>query len=244
MLLDCIETLREAHRRRGDPAFLAAIRRAGDFLVAAQLPEPQPGWAQQYDGRMQPAWARAFEPPAVATRETTGAIRALLAVGEATGDRRYLEPIPPALAWLERSRIGPERWPRFLELGTNRPIYGDRDGRIHSSLDAISEERRRGYGWEGSFGVSAAIKAYRKALESEPPARPASGPTTEERAARARSLEPRVRAVIAALDGDGRWITRGRVTEKSKGLESADRIETATVIANLDVLVDYLQAIR
>ncbi len=244
VLLDCIETLREAHRRRGDPAFLAAIRRAGDFLVAAQLPEPQPGWAQQYDGRMQPAWARAFEPPAVATRETTGAIRALLAVGEATGDRRYLEPIPPALAWLERSRIGPDRWPRFLELGTNRPIYGDRDGRIHSSLDAISEERRRGYGWEGSFGVSAAIKAYRKALESEPPARPASGPTTEERAARARSLEPRVRAVIAALDGDGRWITRGRVTEKSKGLESADRIETATFIANLDVLVEYLQAIR
>jgi hypothetical protein len=50
--LDCIETLRDAHRRRGDPVFITAIRRAGDFLVAAQLPEPQPGWAQQYDERM------------------------------------------------------------------------------------------------------------------------------------------------------------------------------------------------
>ena len=244
VLLDCIETLHDAHRRRGDPALLAAIRRAGDFLVAAQLPEPQPGWAQQYDERMQPAWARVFEPPAVATRETTGAIRALIAVFEATGDRRYLEPIPAALAWLERSRIGPDRWPRFLELATNRPIYGDRDGRIHHSLDAISEERRRGYGWEGSFGVNAASKAYRTALESEPPARATSGPTTEGRAARARALEPRVREVIAALDGEGRWITRSRGSEKSKGLEFADRIETATFIINLDLLTNYLQAGR
>jgi hypothetical protein len=244
VLLDCIETLHDAHRRRGDPALLAAIRRAGDFLVAAQLPEPQPGWAQQYDERMQPAWARVFEPPAVATRETAGAIRALIAVFEATGDRRYLEPIPAALAWLERSRIGPDRWPRFLEPGTNRPIYGDRDGRIHHSLDAISEERRRGYGWEGSFGVNAAIKAYRRALESEPPARATSGPTAEERAVRARALEPRVREVIAALDGEGRWITRSHGSEKSKGREFADRIETATFIVNLDLLTDYLQAGR
>jgi len=244
VLLDCIETLRDAHRCRGDRAFMTAIRRAGDFLVAAQLPEPQPGWAQQYDERMQPAWARAFEPPAVATRETTGAIRALVAVFEATGDRRFLEPIPPVLAWLERSRIGTDRWPRFLELGTNRPIYGDRDGRIHHSLDAISEERRRGYGWEGSFGVSTASKAYHKALESAPSARAASGPTAEEQAARARSFEPRVREVIAALDGDGRWVSRGRSTKKSQGIESADRIETATFIANLDLLTDYLQAAR
>ena len=244
VLLDCIETLHDAHRRRGDRAFMTAIRRAGDFLVAAQLPEPQPGWAQQYDERMQPAWARAFEPPAVATRETTGAIRALIAVFEATGDRRYLEPIPAALAWLERSRIGPDRWPRFLELATNRPIYGDRDGRIRHSLDAISEERRRGYGWEGSFGVTAAIKAYRRALESEPPARATSGPTTEEQAARARALEPRVRDVIAALDGEGRWITRSRGSEKSKGLEFADRIETTAFITNLNLLTAYLDAAR
>jgi hypothetical protein len=245
--LDCIETLREAHRRRGDPAFMVAIRRAGDFLVAAQLPEPQPGWAQQYDERMHPAWARAFEPPAVATRETAGAIRALVAVCEATGDRRYLEPIPAAIAWLERSRIGPDRWPRFLELGTNRPIYGDRDGRIHFSLDEISEERRTGYGWEGSFGVPAALKAYRKASEREAdeqgsPAEEA--PSPESRAAQARSLEPRVREVIAALDDEGRWVTRGRFTKESNGLEFGDRIETATFIANLDLLATYIQMAR
>jgi hypothetical protein len=50
--------------------------------------------------------------------------------------------------------------------------------------------------------------------------------------------------VIAALDGDGRWVSRGRSTKKSQGIESADRIETATFIANLDLLTDYLQAAR
>lgn len=246
--LDCIETLRDAHRRRGDPAFIASIRRAGDFLVAAQLPEPQPGWAQQYDEQMHPAWARAFEPPAVATRETAGAIRALVAVSESTGDRRYLAPIPAALAWLERSTIGPQRWPRFLELGTNRPIYGDRDGRIHFSLDTLSEERRTAYGWQGSFGVPAAIKAYRRAREQQDsdsalPNATAS-PSAESRAARARSLEPRVREVIDALDSQGRWVTRGRVTKESQGLAFADRIETATFIMNLDLLTNYLEAAR
>ena len=36
--------------------------RAGDFILAAQMPEPQPAWAQQYDAAMHPAWARKFEP--------------------------------------------------------------------------------------------------------------------------------------------------------------------------------------
>jgi hypothetical protein len=50
--------------------------------------------------------------------------------------------------------------------------------------------------------------------------------------------------VIAALDGEGRWITRSHGSEKSKGREFADRIETATFIVNLDLLTDYLQAGR
>jgi hypothetical protein len=50
--------------------------------------------------------------------------------------------------------------------------------------------------------------------------------------------------VIAALDAEGRWITRGRFAKESKGLEFADRIETATFIANLDLLTDYIQAGR
>lgn len=240
---DCVRTMLDAHRRRGDAAFLAAARRAGEFLVAAQLPEPQPGWAQQYDERMRPAWARVFEPPAVSSRETVGAITTLGEIAAATGDERFLEPIPRAVAWLERSAIGADRWARFYELGTNRPLYGDRDGRIHHELDEISEERRKGYGWQGSFGIPAAIRDARRAAEP-PPDRAAAEPPPADRTQTARSLEPRVREVIAALDEQGRWITRGRFSKQSKGLEFGERIETATFIDNLAVLSAYLEAVR
>lgn len=232
---DCVRTMLEAHRRRGDAAFLAAARRAGEFLLAAQLPEPQPGWAQQYDERMHPAWARAFEPPAVSSRETVCAIAALVEIAAATGEERFLEPIPRAVAWLERSAIGDDRWARFYELGTNRPLYGDRDGRIHHDLDEISEERRKGYAWQGSFGIPAAIRDARRAAEQAP---------AVDRGRIARSLEPRVREAIAALDEQGRWITGGRFSKKSKGLEFGERIETATFIDNLAVLSAYLEALR
>jgi len=248
-LRDCVGVLLDAHRRRGGDAWLTAARRAGDFLVAAQLPEPQAGWAQQYDEALHPAWARAFEPPAVASRETAGAMLTLVDLFAATGDERFLVPLPPAVAWLERSAIADGRWARYYELGTNRPLYGDRDGRIRYALAEISEERRKGYGWEGAFGIPEAIRATATVLAAGPQAgRPRSAKpsaaSAEKRAAAARALEPRVTEVIAALDDDGRWITRGRFTKEVKGLEFGDRIETATFVTNLNLLSAYLEAVR
>ena len=43
----------EAFHRLGDDTYLEAAKRGGDFLVLAQLPEPQPGWAQQYNFDME-----------------------------------------------------------------------------------------------------------------------------------------------------------------------------------------------
>jgi hypothetical protein len=245
-LRDCVRVLLDAHNRRGGETWLAAARRAGDFLVAAQLPEPQAGWAQQYDEAMHPAWARAFEPPAVASRETAGAMLTLVDLFAATDDERFLAPLPGAVAWLEGSAIADGRWARYYELGTNRPLYGDRDGRIRYALDEISEERRKGYGWEGSFGIPEAVRVSARALVGGPrPERPRLAQrSAEERAAAGRALEPRVKEVIAALDDDGRWITRGRFTMDVKGLEFDDRIETATFIANLNVLSAYLEAVH
>src|SRR5690606_16571819 len=54
--------------------------RAGDFLLLAQMPEPQPAWAQQYDFDMHPAWARKFEPPAITGGESQDVLRALMAL--------------------------------------------------------------------------------------------------------------------------------------------------------------------
>jgi len=55
-----------------------AALNAGDFIILAQMPEPQPAWAQQYNQKMQPAWARRFEPPAVTGGESQGVIKTLM----------------------------------------------------------------------------------------------------------------------------------------------------------------------
>jgi PelA/Pel-15E family pectate lyase len=38
-------------------------------------------------------------------------------------------------------------WSRYYEIGTDRPIFGDRDLSIHDEVNELSLERRRGYGW-------------------------------------------------------------------------------------------------
>ena len=75
----------------------------------------------------------------------------LLDLYKSTGDDRYVAAVTDARAWLENSMIRPNVWARLYEIGTNRPIYGDRDGSVHYELSKISLERQRGYDWEGSF---------------------------------------------------------------------------------------------
>lgn len=204
---DVIRTLLAIWRVTGDPDSLKAARRAGEFLILAQLPEPQPAWAQQYNFAMEPAWARSFEPPAVCTAESVGAIRALIELSRITADERFLAPIPAAIAWLERSAISSNRWARFYELRTNRPIYGDRDGRIHYTLAEISEERRTGYAWEGHFGIPALLAEWHRNRGRRDPV-VEQRPTADHR-------DPQLRnaaiAAIEAQDEHGRWLVHNRI---------------------------------
>ena len=217
---DCIRTMLDAHRRLRRPEYLRSARKGGDFLVLAQLPAPQAAWAQQYNADMEPAWARAFEPPALCSRESAGAIRTLAELYAQTRDAKYLRPIPAALDWLRRSQIAPNQWARFYELHTNKPIYGDIDGRIHYTLEELTEERRRGYAWRGTFGVAAARAAYEQVRNKSAKAGPDDLGT----------LEAEARRVIAALDERGRWIVEGRV-------------QTRVFAANVNTLCAYLERV-
>ena len=80
-----IRTMFLASQIYSRPDLAASARAGGDFLVLAQLPEPQPGWAQQYNYDMHPIWARKFEPPAISSLESRYAINALLDLTERTG---------------------------------------------------------------------------------------------------------------------------------------------------------------
>ena len=52
-------------------------------------------------------------------------------------------------------------WPRYSEIGTDRPLFGDRDLTIHDDVNEISFERRNGYGWFGD-APKRTLDHYRK----------------------------------------------------------------------------------
>lgn len=199
---NCILTLLEAYRLFGRDEFLEAARRGGDFIILSQLPDPQPGWAQQYDFDMKPAWARKFEPPALSSAESAQAIRALLELYLETGEERYLKPIPPAIEWLKRSQIGPGLWARFYELGTNRPIYFTRDYK----LTYDDGDLPRHYSFKGGFGIAGVIRFYErvKRLGRERVLAKGNRPLSpDEKERKRRSLEPRIRKILSSMDEKG-----------------------------------------
>ena len=176
----------------------AALKRLGDFLIAARLPAPQPGWAQQYDERMRPAWARPFEPPAVATAESQDAIAALLTLHAATGDDRFLAPIPAALEWLERSALPDGSLPRFLELGTNRPLFMRRAGRSYEMTLDRSEAPRH-YGWTGPSRVDELRTRLERRRRGEPDPSPDPAALGQFAGTRSGGLQPPARGAAASL---------------------------------------------
>jgi hypothetical protein len=143
---DAIDLMLEAARIYDEPRYLASAERGGQFILLAQMPDPQPAWAQQYDADMHPAWARVFEPPAVTGGESQGVMRTLMVLYRETGDSKYLEPIPRALAYLKasilppvdreveaRQRVSGPVLARFYELRTNRPLYITKGTRMNAA---------------------------------------------------------------------------------------------------------------
>ncbi|MES2697906.1 MAG: pectate lyase [Verrucomicrobiota bacterium] len=239
---DCVMTLLDAAKRLGKPEYRAAALKGGDFLVLAQLPEPQPVWAQQYNAQLEPAWARAFEPPSVCSNESGGAMRLLVDLYLETGDEKYMEPLPRAIAWFKRSEIAPGIWARMYELHKNTPIYGDRDGKIKYRFEDLSPERQTGYSWKSSYGIPAAISYYDEVKQAGRDAYLAKRKKSEEsaktekgKANRLKALEPKARAAVQSLDAQGRWIENAK---------TGSRFRTEIFIRNIETLADYLETTK
>lgn len=240
----------EAHRIYQDPRCLDALKRLGDFLIAAQMPEPQPAWAQQYTYAMHPAWARKFEPPAISGSESQGVIRVLMDIYRITGDVKYLAPIEPALAYLERSQLPDGRLARFYELQTNKPLYMYREGDVYT-LTYQDDRLPSHYGWKIASRVSRLLDEYRKLRNNEPSSGTGMEPGSVKQRSTPKKLSPsierEVRSVLAALDDQHRWLLTvedEKLVGQLRLAKGEQLISSQLFIDNMRVLAEYLEASR
>lgn len=238
-MADMIDVMFAASEAYRDPRFREAAERAGGFILLAQMPEPQPAWAQQYNVDMQPAWARKFEPPAVTGGESQGVLRILLRLYEKTGDRRYLEPVPRAIAYLRASERPDGRLARFYELQTNRPLYFTQDYQLTWDDNDLPTH----YAFIVGSGVDRIERDYRRLLAEGPP--DGSGSSTGPRRAPrlTDALTKRAADIVAALDDRGAWTQRGSLRRAPESGTGQPVIETRTFIRNLVTLAEWMAAV-
>lgn len=247
----CIQVMIEAVEHYDKPEHRRCLTKVGRFLMISHLPPPQPGWAQQYNEFLQPAWARDYEPPAVCPHVTVNNLLTLMDLYEFNGQGLYLKPIPDTLRWLDEIRLPNGLWARFVEMGTGDPLYYDRDRiRVPSTQD-LHIERRLGYGYENDLSASIQeakdrFRTIRSGERKKPETEKARSPQSIQTSLR--RLAPAVRDIIEAQDAQGSWITR---KDRFKHAEAGkrwngeyaemDRISSAVFIRNINRLAEFLE---
>lgn len=137
-------------------------------------------WAQQHDAlTLAPVAGRNFEPAALSASESADILLFLMQVNQPTpeieasmaaGITWLRAHSIPAQRWvngtaatpgrhLEPSPGAPALWPRYTDLRTGQPLFGDRDKSIHSTVAELTLERRNGYAWYSST-PQRALDAY------------------------------------------------------------------------------------
>jgi hypothetical protein len=198
------------------------------------MPDPQPAWAQQYDYRMRPVWARKFEPPAITGGESRDVMRALMKIYRATGDAKYLEPIPRAVRYLKQSLLPDGRLARYYELRTNKPLYMKRRGRIYT-LTYDDADLPKHYAFKIASGLESIEREYERLKRDGP--RPPEPPSIAE-------LAKKARRVVRHLDEQGRWLSTcsGERLPGQPRFEVGSRfISSAEFARNVEALSTYLR---
>ncbi|GAA5510325.1 pectate lyase [Novipirellula caenicola] len=234
-IADLIATMLDAFDHYQDARYLDSAMRGGDFLVLAQMPSPQPGWAQQYNEQMQPAWARKFEPPAISGAESQQVMRTLLVLYRRSADPRYLHAVQTALPYYESCLRNDGRLARFYELHTNRPLYMNRKYELsYSDADVPAHY---------SFVVGSSLSRIRNELEkvSALPKDRLWVQSDPKPAKQSKSLTEQAARAVATLDSRGAWVERGQL----KTYPDADVsriISSKTFIGNLRTLATFIAA--
>jgi PelA/Pel-15E family pectate lyase len=224
-----VRTLKLAHELTGDERYKEAAMRGGGFLILAQMPDPQPGWAQQYDRYMQPAWARRFEPAAITGGESQGVMMTLMDLYEWCGDRKFLEPLPRALAYYESSLLPNGQLARFYELGSNKPLYFTQTYRLtHSDADIPTHY---------AFKVKSRLPAIRQRFES---LRVSPWPLAVSALETRRVKAKQIAATLAAMDERGAWVEDGQLKYWGSADSTRRVINCRSFAENIRLLARYV----
>jgi PelA/Pel-15E family pectate lyase len=123
-------------------------------------------WPQQDEAlTLKPESGRNYEPPALCAGESAR-LMLLLMNDLPHPDAAEQRSIRSAAAWFKKTAIygqsyqrGPDGrqlvatpgagplWARYYQIGTDMPIFGDRDKTLHDNVNELSKERRNGYSW-------------------------------------------------------------------------------------------------
>ncbi len=163
----------EAGRRveRGIQCVLAMqIRRTDGQLTV---------WGQQHDAlTLKPCAARNFEPIGECSNESAHLLQFLMTVPNPSP--ALVTSIESGVAWLQRMALhdlaanrddtegmgvvarpgAPLLWARLYEIDTGKALFGERDRMIHYVFGQLTNERRKGYAWYGTWGIGA-LDAYK-----------------------------------------------------------------------------------
>ena len=169
---------------RGIACILKCQIRAGGRLTV---------WCAQHDAlTMAPRGARPFELASLSGSESVGIVRFLMNVRNP--DPKVVAAIEAAVDWFEGSKLegirlerraddssprgfdlvvvedpgAPSMWARFYDIETNQPIFCSRDGVPRRKLSEISQERRTGYSWLGTYAeelLGEDLPAWRRRVE-------------------------------------------------------------------------------
>ena len=146
----------------------AVWKRGLDCMLAAQITANgrRTVWGQQHDAlTLQPSSARNYEMPGAASSESCTIVLFLMQLPNPNSN--VVAAVHAAATWFKKTKIegksfqvvGTESrklvdapgagpiWSRYYEIGSDKPIFGDRDQSIHNDVNEISRERRKGYGW-------------------------------------------------------------------------------------------------
>lgn len=131
-------------------------------------------WPQQDDAlTLKPVSGRNYEPPGECAPESASLL--LLLMNDLPHpSAAEQKSIRAAAAWFNKTAIFGQRyerspdgrhlvpdagagpiWARYYQIGTDKPIFADRDKSIHDKVDELSKERRNGYNWYSAESQSA-----------------------------------------------------------------------------------------